>query len=298
MLHNYGFFSAAWRGVLYPRALSSRWQAFMKQHVALRRQVLRFCKQVQSVHPRELEQAIGRNAHQNGWGGSSSVTTMMLEGLHREGKLQVARRDAGIRVYAVAAPIAQSERMSVQARADAVIEMIVNLYAPLPMRTLTHLISMMGAYRPDRKASVDYKKRIERLLKQGTLVSQTIEGLEYVWTQALPLTPANTVDDRVRLLAPFDPLVWDRRRFEHLWGWSYRFEAYTPAAKRKLGYYALPLLWRDQVIGWANATMDQQTLDVQLGYITTAPRETSFKTALASELERLRLFLRLKNTRY
>ena len=52
---------------------------------------------------------------------------------------------------------------------------------------------------------------------------------------------------RVRLLAPFDPIVWDRRRFELLWGWTYRFEAYTPAPKRKLGYYALPLLWRDQV---------------------------------------------------
>ena len=56
----------------------------------------------------------------------------------------------------------------------------------------------------------------------------------------------------MRLLAPFDPVVWDRRRFELFWGWAYRFEAYTPAPKRKLGYYALPLLWRDRVIGWAN----------------------------------------------
>ena len=58
--------------------------------------------------------------------------------------------------------------------------------------------------------------------------------------------------DAVRLLAPFDPVVWDRRRFELLWGWAYRFEAYTPAEKRKRGYYALPLLWRDRVIGWGN----------------------------------------------
>jgi uncharacterized protein YcaQ len=48
--------------------------------------------------------------------------------------------------------------------------------------------------------------------------------------------------ENVRLLAPFDPVVHDRARFEILWGWSYRFEAYTPVAKRKLGYYALPLL--------------------------------------------------------
>ena len=48
---------------------------------------------------------------------------------------------------------------------------------------------------------------------------------------------------------PFDPVVHDRTRFELLWGWTYRFEAYTPAPKRKRGYYALPLLWRDRAIG-------------------------------------------------
>ncbi|MGC4048239.1 MAG: crosslink repair DNA glycosylase YcaQ family protein [Paludibaculum sp.] len=49
----------------------------------------------------------------------------------------------------------------------------------------------------------------------------------------------------VRLFAPFDPVVWDRLRFETFWGWAYRFEAYTPAPKRVRGYYALPLMWRD-----------------------------------------------------
>ena len=66
----------------------------------------------------------------------------------------------------------------------------------------------------------------------------------------------------MRLLAPFDPIVWDRRRFELLWGWTYRFEAYTPAPKRTLGYYALPLLWRDAVIGWANASVRNGRLAV------------------------------------
>ncbi len=56
----------------------------------------------------------------------------------------------------------------------------------------------------------------------------------------------------VRLLAPFDPVVWDRTRFEHLWGWQYRFEAYTPVKKRVRGYYAMPMLWRDRFVGWAN----------------------------------------------
>ena len=61
-------------------------------------------------------------------------------------------------------------------------------------------------------------------------------------------------------------MVWDRDRFELLWGWVYRFEAYTPARKRRLGYYAFPLLWRDRV----------------------------FKRKLAAEIERVRGFLDLR----
>jgi uncharacterized protein YcaQ len=94
------------------------------------------------------------------------------------------------------------------------------------------------------------------------------------------------------LLAPFDPVVWDRRRFELLWGWAYRFEAYTPAAKRVRGHYALPLLWRDQVIGWANADTKSGRLRVECGYVAgRAPREAGYAEALAAELDRLAEFL-------
>ena len=95
----------------------------------------------------------------------------------------------------------------------------------------------------------------------------------------------------VRLLAPFDPVVWDRARFEIFWGWSYRFEAYTPAAKRKLGYYALPLLWRDQVIGWGNVAVRGGELDADLGFVESQPRERAFTQELDAELQRLREFL-------
>jgi len=97
------------------------------------------------------------------------------------------------------------------------------------------------------------------------------------------------------LLAPFDPLVHDRTRFELLWGWAYRFEAYTPVAKRKFGYYALPLLWRDRVIGWANLAVKQGELAAELGYAGQQPRERAFKRELAAELDRLRTFLGLES---
>jgi len=85
----------------------------------------------------------------------------------------------------------------------------------------------------------------------------------------------------LRLLAPFDPVVWDRRRFELFWGWAYRFEAYTPALQRKLGYYALPLLWRDRIIGWANASVNNGELRCDLGYVVSRPpRDSLFKREL------------------
>ena len=98
--------------------------------------------------------------------------------------------------------------------------------------------------------------------------------------------------DTVRFLTPFDPVVWDRDRFELLWGWQYRFEAYTPAPKRKLGYYAMPLLWRDRVIGWANLSLEKGRLKSEFGYVESrAPSDPSFKRELEAELDRMRFFL-------
>jgi hypothetical protein len=86
--------------------------------------------------------------------------------------------------------------------------------------------------------------------------------------------------------------VWDRERFELLWGWVYRFEAYTPAPKRKLGYYALPLLWRDRVVGWGNLSVQNGKLKFKFGYIESrAPSDRSFKRELEAEVARMRSFL-------
>lgn len=214
----------------------------------------------------------------------------------------MVRRDSGIRVYSVALPVNAEQKWSSTQRADGLIRMMVNLYAPLPLRSLTQLINMMRHYKP----ALDYDKRIDAMVKRDELRHEIVDGLIYVWPSVE--RPPQDVNDEVRLLAPFDPIVWDRRRFEHLWGWAYRFEAYTPYAKRKLGYYALPMLWRESVIGWANMAINNGELDVDIGYANTngangkkgpntrtgAAFETFFEAALEGEVERVRLFLRVK----
>jgi uncharacterized protein YcaQ len=133
------------------------------------------------------------------------------------------------------------------------------------------------------------------------LASATIDGGEWYWPRNE--NPATvSADDTVRLLTPFDPIVWDRRRFELLWGWAYRFEAYTPKARRQRGYYALPILWRDCVIGWANVSVKDGGIACELGFAGSRPRERAFDRELDAEIERMRTFLdpnahsRLKGT--
>ena len=113
-------------------------------------------------------------------------------------------------------------------------------------------------------------------------------GFTWYWVPGEnPASARHRVGDELRLLAPFDPVVWDRRRFEAFWGWAYRFEAYTPAPARKLGYYALPLLWRDQVIGWGNLSVDEGRLNADIGHVSgRAPRDKAFRVALDAELGR------------
>ena len=285
MLHNYGFFPREHHALLYPRTLSPRWCEFVEQHQPLRRKLLRYLDEVGEAHPRDVERLLGAGGRVNGWGGTSSATTLMLEALHREGRAEVCRRDGGIRVYRQAPP--RGRALPPAQRADGLLRLVVSLYAPLTLRSLMRLVSMMGCYKPE----ADYGQRIELMRRRGELRHEQVDGRDYVWPSGEKL-PAR-VESRVRLLAPFDPLVWDRDRFEQFWGWAYRFEAYTPPARRRMGYYALPVLWRDDIVGWANVSVADGAVRADLGYAPGKQpgRDTGFDQALATELQSLRRFL-------
>ena len=144
--------------------------------------------------------------------------------------------------------------------------MVVGKYAPLPARSLSELVSHLRQRRAAvgrRRGAPRWRAPKQRLpIGAGRRDRLVLAGGEN------PASTRHAAPDAVRLLAPFDPVVWDRRRFELLWGWAYRFEAYTPAPERVRGYYALPLLWRDQVIGWGNLALERDgRLQAELGYV-------------------------------
>ncbi len=281
---NYGFVTGALQGLMHPRT-HSRGQRKREQLL------LEFVAERGAVHPREVEEHFAHGTVRNYWGGSSHATTQMLDALHYRGKLRVARREKGIRVYRThqheAAPLDEAER---RARIDALVDVVVNLYAPLPGGSLSYYVRRL------RYAVPQWEKEIAGALRRSRerLAQARVEGVDWYWPNEE--NPRRAVaPEVVRLLAPFDPVVHDRSRFELLWGWVYRFEAYTPSPKRKLGYYALPLLWRDRVIGWGNLAMKNGDLTSDLGYVAgTPPRDRAFKRELAAELERMRVFLGAK----
>jgi uncharacterized protein len=98
----------------------------------------------------------------------------------------------------------------------------------------------------------------------------------------------------VRFLAPFDPVVWDRRRFEHLWGWPYRFEAYTPAAKRQYGYYAMPLFVADRAVGWIQCSTAAGRLSISVQRVDGRPASKSFRQNVDREMSRMAAMLGLE----
>ncbi|HSK09748.1 MAG TPA: crosslink repair DNA glycosylase YcaQ family protein [Vicinamibacterales bacterium] len=287
VLVNYGFVPRAVQALMQPRGLTWRWSATRRKRA---RALLEFVRERGSAHPREVDEHFAHGTVTNYWGGSSNATTHLLEAMHYAGLLRVARREAGIRIYAaVEYPPPPRDGAGRRARIDALVDVAVGTYAPLPGASLSALVGRLRYAVPRWRG--DLRQAVQRARER--LAHARVDGIDWYWPEAERLAN-DPPPDKVRLLAPFDPGVWDRRRFRLLWDWEYRFEAYTPPAKRKIGYYALPLLWRDQMIGWGNLAVKAGTLQASFGYVQgRAPDDSAFSRELEAELERVRQFLEL-----
>jgi uncharacterized protein YcaQ len=297
---NYGFVTHALQALMHPRpdvtVSAGGAQAWSAEEVKRARLVLRFVSERGPSHPREVDEHFAHGKVTNAWGGSSNATTQLLDALHYGGSLRVDRREGGVRIYAAHEhPPARMDDVDRRARLDALVDVVVGLYSPLTASSLAVYVRRL------RHAAPQWRSEVTGALQRAKarLAHARIDGVDWVWaTEPNRVNRASRArrepEERVYLLAPFDPVVHDRARFELLWGWVYRFEAYTPPAKRKLGYYALPLLFRDRVLGWANVTTNDGELEVQIGYVAgRPPRDRVFRSELDAEIERMRLFLRL-----
>ncbi len=244
--------------------------------------------------PRDLDE--GLPEQKVNWGWNWTETKRALEYLFISGELAVSRRNSQFeRVYDL------PERVIPPA--------ILDQPTPTPHETRVELLRraarshgvatvrcLRDYYRFQLERSEDTKSTmlaIDELVEEGELLPVTLEGWKrpaYLHRDAV--LPRN-VDARA-LLSPFDPVVWERERTEHIFDFHYRIEIYVPEPKRQFGYYVLPFLLGDRIVGRVDLKSDRKagTLQVKAAYAEPgAPPETAVE--LAAELRDLATWLGL-----
>jgi uncharacterized protein len=176
---------------------------------------------------------------------------MGLEALFYQGELMIARRHNFQRVYDLRERVLPNWRDE-DAPTTAEVERI------LALRAVKALGVAPAAWVPDyyRMPKKGMVKLLERLADEGALIRVAVEGWStpgYIHPDHCALAElaaaGNLLPRSTTLLSPFDPVVWDRTRARALFDFDYLIECYTPAAKRRYGYFTLPILHRGRLVG-------------------------------------------------
>jgi uncharacterized protein YcaQ len=229
---------------LWPLKWAMKWS---REHAKLVRRIRTHIQTNGPVRSAEFE---NKNHVSGGWWNWKEEKDA-LEALFLTGELMVARRQNFQRVFEL------RERL-LPDRDDSSLPTGEEVYRTLVLRAVRALGIAFPAWVPDyfRQPKSGIPKRLEALAQEGLLHQVMVKGLEgfaYVHPDHTHLVE-NAVSGELKptlttLLSPFDPLVWDRNRALELFGFDYKIECYTPAAKRRYGYFSLPILHRGKLIG-------------------------------------------------
>jgi uncharacterized protein YcaQ len=221
-----------------------------------------------------IEHDVAVTTKRGPWWGWSEVK-QGLEFLFRWGDVVAAGRTRFERSYALTEQIIPEAIRSVEiSREDAHRQLVAHAAGALGIGTVTDLADYYRLKTPEVQRSVN------DLVEEGTLIPVAVAGwVKPAWLHRDARTPRRL--DATTLLSPFDPVVWNRPRAERLFDFHYRIEIYTPAEKRIFGYYSLPVLIDDQIVGRVDLKSDRQARVLR---VQSAWHETRFD---AAELPRL-----------
>lgn len=232
---------------------------------------------------------MSEDGHRAGWWEWSDAK-MLLETLYTMGHLAIGRRRNFARLYDLPERVLPHEYLEAPPvpEEDAQREL-------LRLATHHHGIGTardLADYYRTPVASA--KQRLAELVEAGLVEQVTVEG----WREPGYLAPGVRIPRRIEaraLLSPFDPVVWERGRAERLFDFFYRIEIYTPEPKRQYGYYVLPFLLGDALVGRVDLKADRQngTLLVRASHIEAGRDEAEVADALACSLRETAAWLAL-----
>lgn len=193
-----------------------------------------------------------QNKRRGNWWGWSEVK-LTLERLYDAGLLVSAGRTRFSRLYALPEQVELPKpTLSPEAQKLALVQKSV---AAIGVGTAEDIADYF------RFRTTDVKPMLKQLVQAGDVVEVQVEGWEkpgYA-PASLNLEQGFEIGERqVRLLSPFDPVTWHRDRALRLYDFDYRIEIYTPEAKRKYGYYTLPILYQDRLVGRVDLKNDRK----------------------------------------
>jgi uncharacterized protein YcaQ len=199
------------------------------------------------------------------WWAPTRASRAVMEALFVTGRIGIARREGNRRHYDLIERLVPPELMSVKAsEEDGMRRRLLSRFRATGMTTPTGTQSevMYSA-----GAVADRVRRTAELVDEGELLPVEVEGLKgmrYIVAGEAPMleataSPGSLAAPGVSFLAPLDPIVWDRRLLRTLWNFDYLWEVYVPEAKRRWGYYVLPMLFGDRFVGRIEPRIDRKT---------------------------------------
>lgn len=230
-----------------------RGKPLAQEHARVAELLLERIREEGPLRGRDAAAEYGRTL--SGWGVSRSVAAHVLERLWLQGRLAVHHRERFERWYDLPERILPADLVALHRPG-----------APLPderKERIRRTRKRLRARRLFRPARTDAEA-----LGPDSLVRVSVEGSARPWfvlAEDLPLLESCSAPRvgagaaEITLLAPLDPLVYDRERTRELFGFDYTWEVYTPAARRRWGYYVLPILFGERLVGRVDPRVDRRT---------------------------------------
>lgn len=202
------------------------------------------------------------------WWAPTNVVRAVLEAYAVTGVLGLARRDGNRRYYDFVERLFPAERLSHQVpERDQLLHKLLSRYRAHGLLGVGGQAELWfgtgpGKSDPARPDQVTRAELREQLIEEGMLIPVAVEGVRgtrFVLREELELLaePPDPVPS-VAFLAPLDPLVWDRQLLRSLFGFDYIWEVYVPQVKRRWGYYVLPILFGDRLVGRIEPRIDRR----------------------------------------